>query len=417
MFLRRGTLGLGVIGFDARALLSPRGGLVAPPLNVAVIGLGRAGTHRLREFLDTPGCRVLAVCDPFESRQEVARRRVNKAYGNKDCNTYTDYRDLLRGEDLAAVVIATPDHWHATMIVAAFRAGVDVYCESPLTLTIDEGREVARIEKETGRVLQTGMSWRSDPVVKRLCELAREGRFGKIRRIRGEVEPGTTFDRIAKKVPIMPDGFRYDMWLGPAPVAPYHPKRCEGFRWIRDYAGGRMTEQGLAIVDIAQWALGRDASGPVSVRGHAEYPKRGLFDNAVRFRVDFRYADGVELSVATTAGRHAVTIEGTKGSASYFPHTGRIESELPELITSLPQSEGHVDDFVESVLTRNAPVCPPSVGRRSADICHLANIALRLGRASEKDALEWDPNRGRIEDPLARRLARRACRTQFRMKM
>ena len=415
-FLGHGTAGLlSVASLRLPAAVRPR----LDVLDVGVVGLGRVGMRRLAEFLDIPGCRVLAVCDVFEERQEQGRRLVDKQYGNKDCNAYTDYRDLLRSEDLDAVVIATPDHWHALMTIAAFRRGVDVFCEGPLTLTIDEGREIAAAERLTGRILQTGMAWRADPNVRRLCEVVRNGRLGALRSIRGELERGPVHAAPLGKRHRIPAGFNYDVWLGPAPAEPFHPKRVSGFQWIRNYSGGRMTEQGLQLVDIAQWATGRDAIGPTSFRGKADFPKKGLFDTATRFHVDAEYADGLTLSLATT-GRQRLTIGGKNGTLRYWPATGKVECDPVELFTRpfqsgdvrLPGPFDVVNDFIDAVLTRRSPLCPLAVGRRSADICHLANIALTLGRE-----FEWDPARGQIEDKGVRRFLRRVRRPHWTMKM
>ncbi|MBA7477878.1 Inositol 2-dehydrogenase/D-chiro-inositol 3-dehydrogenase [subsurface metagenome] len=264
-------------------------GTVAPSNRIVMgcIGVGGQGTYNLKAFLGAveqvwyvanapklskSSVQVVAVCDVDTKHRNRAGDIVNKRYNNRDCATYNDFRELLARDDIDAVTVCTPDHWHGVISIAAAKAGKDIYCEKPLTNTIAEGRAVCEAVKRYGRILQTGSHERSNDSVRFAAELVRNGYIGKLQTIRVNmpVEHG-----ILPPQPVMPvpKGFDYDMWLGHTPWVAYTRKRCHGtFRYILDYSGGEMTDRGAHILDLAQLSNDADSSGPVELSGRGRRP-------------------------------------------------------------------------------------------------------------------------------------------------
>ena len=341
---------------------------------------------------------------------DVDRRIGEKAvahFGDK-ARLYEDYRKLLDCRDVDVVMIGAPDHWHAKMVIDACRAGKDVYCEKPLTLTIDEGKSICRVVQETGRVVQVGSWQRSDSRFRLACEMVRAGRLGKLRRITcvlGKNDVGGPF----KAKPVPPE-LNWDFWQGQTPAVPYVPQRCHyTFRWWYEYCGGQMTDWGAHHVDIAQWALDADTSGPVEIDGQATFPEvAGGYNVAKDFSARLRYANGVELSVLDT-GRSGLLFEG--GGGRLFVNRGTLEGKpveqlqddplpreayrlyshdnllRPERAGKLDAIINHMGNFFDCVRDRQTPICDVASQHRSATACHLANISMRLGRK-----LHWDPD-------------------------
>jgi len=227
----------------------------------------------LPPFLAMEDVRILAVCDVDKNRMMEAKKVVDETYQNKDCSTYNDFRELLTRKDIDAVMISTPDHWHVPMSILATQAGKDVICEKP-TLTIHEGRILCNVIEKTSRVYQTSIEDRAIPVYHRMAELVRNGYIGQLQKMIIKVPDMNIIEMLTTSTETqpVPEGFDYDMWLGPAPVAPYSPGRCHwNFRWISDYSGGMLTDWGAHYVDTAQWANDSDTSGPISVEGKGEY--------------------------------------------------------------------------------------------------------------------------------------------------
>ena len=275
-------------------------------ITLGCIGLGNQGTPLMSRFLDEPDCQVVAVCDVNRGStgykddkqmlgREPAKQLVEKTYAKrtasgsfKGCDAYNDFREIIHRNDIDAVVIAVPDHWHAVMTIMAIEAGKDVYCEKPLARTIDEQQAMVRSVRKHGRILQTGSHERSNPNVRRACELVRNGMIGEVRRVvthvgrHNKIGPGPGW----KPMPV-PDGFDYAMWLGPAPDVPYHKDRClYRFRFNYDYAGGQVANFGAHSNDMAQWGLGMDGTGPVSVECvYADFLPEGSLFNAATYTV------------------------------------------------------------------------------------------------------------------------------------
>ncbi|MCC6699275.1 MAG: Gfo/Idh/MocA family oxidoreductase [Candidatus Hydrogenedentes bacterium] len=407
-FLKRGALAAaGAVGFPYIVPASALGldGTIAPSnrITIASIGVGGQGTGNLRAFLGQPDTQVLAVCDVDCNHRDRAKQIVEETYGAKmtsgeykGCDFYTDFREVLARPDVDAVCITTPDFWHAVIAVAAAEAGKDMYCEKPLANSIGEGRAVVNAVNRYGRVFQTGSHERSRSNARYACELVRNGRIGKLHTIHVNL-PLDHYDLNLNVGPMpVPEGFDYDMWLGPRPWAPYTELRCHFFfRFILDYSGGEVTDRGAHIIDLGQLGNATDRTGPQTVSGWGEFPREGLFNTAKKFEFQFTYANGVKM-ICKSEGTRGVKFEGTDGWVFIHIHGGNLEAEPASLLKEiigpneehLGRSPGHHRDFLNNVKLRGECFAPPEVGHRSASMCHLANIAMKLGRE-----LKWDPDK------------------------
>jgi len=398
----------------ASALGTPAKPPPSDRITLGLVGLGSMGMRHVKGFLVEDGCRITAVCDIDASRRQAAVGEVNKHYQASDCAGYNDFRDLLAHPGLDAVCLAVPDHWHAVLAVAATRAGKDIYGEKPLARTVAEGRRMVRVVRQAGIVWQTGSWQRSTERFRIACELARNERIGRLRRV--EVGIGLGYEVPPQPVQPVPEGFEYDMWLGPAPWAPYTEKRCHwNFRWIDDYSGGQVTDWGAHHIDIAHWGMGVDHTGPVRVNGSGEFPADGLYDTAVRYDFTCEYSTGVTLRVASndklTQGVRFIGDAGwvhvTRGTLNAQPR-GILKSRIRPDEIHLPRPpgdhrQGHRADFLHCVRTRRETITPIEVGHRSITVAHLGNIAMRLGRP-----IRWDPAAERCpgDDEANRMLSR-----------
>jgi predicted dehydrogenase len=418
-----GTIGLPLI-VPASAL--GRSGSVPPSDRIAMafIGVGGMGTSNMNGFLEKPGAQVVAVCDVDAHHRERAREIVEKKTGKRGCTEYNDYRELLAREDLDAVSIATPDHWHALIAVAAAQRGLNIYGEKPLAYSIGEGRAIVDAVERYGCIWQTGSWQRSVRDFRYACELVRNGRIGKLHTVRVGLPYGQNIpDQKGFKPAPVPEGFDYDLWLGPAPRAPYCPNRCHyNFRWIADYSGGRITDWGAHHCDIAQWGMGTEATGPVEVEGAATFLKGddGLFDTATKYRFVCTYRGGPALIVADEQQQpkgSGIQFEGTEGWI--WVDRGAIDASNRSVLNSvigpeeihLYRSDDHQQNFLDSIVTRSETATPASVAHRSITICHLGLIALKLGRK-----VKWDPVVERfVNDPEADRLLSRPMRSPWHL--
>lgn len=379
-------------------------------------GMGRGDASAASAYGD-----VVALCDVDRNHAEAFKNGSKTPFCAK-AEIYEDYRKLLDRKDIDVVTISTPDHWHSRIAIAAMRAGKDIYCQKPLTLTIDEGRKILKAMKETGRILQVGTQQRSDlkgfqPAV----AMCRQGRLGKIHRVTcaiGGASSGGPF----KKAEV-PAGLNWDLWLGQTPKVDYIKERCHGsFRWWYEYSGGKLTDWGAHHVDIATWALGLGETGPISVEPLlAEHPvefKHGMptadncFNTATKFKVRCIFANGVELVIVdgrdtplwecekpedTKRTCNGILFEGEKGKM--FVNRGMFlgdavselkSNPLPEdVMTKLRKGKeplSHMGNFMSCVKDRGEPISDVASHHRALSTCHLANIAMRLGRK-----LAWDP--------------------------
>lgn len=389
-------------------------------ITTALIGSGGRGQQIIEG-----GDQVLAVCDVDTAHGQAAMEKIRAKAGNKDCVAYRDYREVLARDDIDAVVVATPDHWHVLMAMAAIKAGKAVYVEKPLTWSIREGRLLADVVRRYNAILQVGSQQRSDEKFIRACELVRNGRIGQLRKISIEIlTRGGSASAPWKPQPVPPQ-LDYEMWLGPAPFAPYHRDRCHyNFRFVSDYSGGDVTNWGAHHLDIAQWALGADDSGPQEIDGSGKRNPTGLHDTFYDIRVDFTYANGVKVELRS-GGEDSrfegfVRFEGTEGWI--YVDRSRLDASPKSILTSPlgatdlrlgPSRPGtHMGIWLDCVRARDAKGVnvPAEIGHRSATVCHLANIAMELRRK-----LTWDPAGERfVNDEEANRLAARAPREPWR---
>jgi len=387
-------------------------------LTMGGIGIGNQGMHNLKNFLNCDDLRVLAVCDVDTNHRIRAKNTVDSVYGNNDCSAYNDFRELLARDDLDTILIATPDHWHAVLSIQAAKAGKDIYCEKPISLTIAEGRAVADMVKRYGTVYQSGTQRRSNACFRFAVEVAQSGMLGQLHTLHCYYHNGPTCP--PQKPEPVPDGFDYDMWLGPAPYEAYTPRRCHGsFRWLYDYSGGQLTDLGAHFNDLAQWANGSQYTGPVEYEGRAEFPKDGLFNTPMRFEVVATYADGVKMIYhdETEPGRgpRGNKFVGDEGWVS-VDDTGKVTASSDAIMQKLNANQmgyeymmGHHRNFLDCVKTRQTPISSAEVSHRSVTTCHAGNICLRLGHK-----LRWKPDSERfVNDETANRMLERAKRSPW----
>ena len=385
----------------------------------------------------------VAVCDVDSRRTADARSRVEKIQSKKGRKTeiarYGDYRKVLDRKDVDVVTIVTPDHWHTKIAIEAMQAGKDIYCEKPLTLTIDEGKQIIQVLNRTKRVFQVGTQQRSEMGLRFLkaIALAHSGRIGKIKKAHVVIGPAPTGGPFKKTKP--PASLDWEMWLGQAPLVDYIEKRCHyEFRWWYEYSGGKMTDWGAHHVDIAQWAMGHQHTGPVSVEGKAVHPcpfKNGyptvdnVYNTAVKFNIHCRYADGTEIVLMDRDEKHninnGILFFGEKGQ--FFVSRSKLigkpvdetkKNPLPgdaiaKLYTPGVEPGNHMRDFFECVKRRIQPVSDVYTHHRTMTTCHLANIAIRLGRK-----IHWDPKAQQIiGDSEARTWQSREQRKGYEIKV
>ena len=401
-------------------------------LTMGLIGLGSMGMRHVKGFLQEDDCRVIAVCDVDAGRRNAAAEEVNKQYGNKDCARYNDFRELLWRDDVDTLCISVPDHWHSITAIMGVVAGKDIYGEKPLSLTISEGRAMVEAAGRYKCVWQTGSWQRSTAHFRFGCELVRNQRIGKLQRVEvgigGGYNPGggrPTVNRIDPQ-PVMPvpEGFDYEMWLGPAPWAPYTEKRCHwNFRWILDYSGGQVTDWGTHHIDIAHWGMGCDQTGPVEVVGSGVFSNDGPWNTAVDYDFRCTYDNGVTMYVASNnhypqgvrfigdKGWVHVTRRGLKTNPENLVKEKIGPNEIHLSRPSGDHRQGHRRDFLDCVKTRAQTIAPIEVGHRSATVAHLGNIAMLLGRK-----IRWNPKRELIiNDPTAGRMLSRAMRCPWHL--
>ncbi len=383
-------------------------------INMAAIGTGRMGLSDVKQCLIQGfdlNVRIVAVCDIDRKRALHAKDEVNKIYAQKigswnpnNVQVYHDYRELLERKDIDGVTITTPDHSHAVIAIAAANAGKDIHLQKPLTYSIAEGQQLVHAVRKNKVILQTGSQQRSSVYFRKSCELVRNGRIGTLQRIEVviPVDQGCA-DPVHTAVPGHLD---YDMWLGPAPVAPYSEQRVHpqngygrpGWIQVAPYCHGMITGWGSHMFDIAQWALGTDTdSGPVKVKATGEFPDRGLFDVHVGFQGEAEYANGLPL--VSSGGKPGVKFIGSDGwiwveRGAFYAHDRNIfREQMGDSDIRFPVSEDHMFDFLKSMRSRRDPIAPVEVGHRSNSVCLLHHIAMKLGRP-----LQWDPQREQFLD-------------------
>ncbi|MFO0961049.1 MAG: Gfo/Idh/MocA family oxidoreductase [Isosphaeraceae bacterium] len=398
-----------------------RPGRVAPGdrIAVAIIGCGKmANDYHIPELLKFEDVQVSAVCEVDSKRREHALGRVEKTYEGKDraggCASVSDFREIIGRKDIDAVCIATPEHWHAIPAIEAMKAGKDVYCEKPLTLTLAEGKRCIDAARKYGRVFQTGSQQRSGAFgsFREAAEIVRSGRLGNIQVVTvGVGGPAKPCDLPGED---MEPGLDWNLWLGPAPDRPYNSilsprglhKHFPAWREYREYAGGGLADMGAHHFDIAQWCLGMDESGPVEVIPPID-PKSG--HGAI-----FRYANGVTMIHGGPSGCTFTGSKGTlridRGHLSSDPE-GIVKEPLSDKEVHIPKSPGHHRNWVDCIKSREKPVADVEIGARSVAITILGNLAYWHRRP-----LKWDPKGWKfVDDPVADRWLDRERRDPWQL--
>jgi predicted dehydrogenase len=414
-------------------------------ITVGCIGLGNQGSALLRGFLGKSNTQILAVCDVHSTKRQGTREAVDKHYADRQnkgayegCSSYSDFRNLVSRPDIDAVVVATPDHWHVLISLAAARAGKDVYLEKPIGVSVGQAQVLRSVVHRYGTVFQFGTQQRSDFEFRRACELVRNGRIGELRSVNvWSPQSGSGGSMIPTAVP---DELDYEMWLGPAPFVPYTKDRCSNVNpffkspfkiwpFIRDYCIGWIAGWGIHPLDIALWGAEKELSGPVEVEGTGVFPADGACDTATDWNVVLRYsASGVSLNFRgilpgkwrrryTKAGDHGTAFEGSEG----WVHVKRgyvdahpkslLQSQIAPDEIQLYRSNDHIANFLDCIKSRAATICPIDAAVRADTICHLSDIATQL-----EDRLKWDPKQERfINNETANRLLVRAMRSLWHL--
>lgn len=417
-FIKRTALTAGAITIVPRFVLGK--GFVAPSdkINLGFIGLGKQSSGLARAFTENTQAQIIAGSDVWSTKNEWFKKHVEKVYadkrkrsGYKGVSTTADYKALLARPDVDAVIIATPDHWHAIQAIAAMKSGKDVYCEKPMTLTIKEGIDMVKTTKKTGAVLQVGSMQRSWQKFQKAIELVSKGYIGNITKVLVNVgDPAIPFNMSSEEVPKEVD---WNTWCGPAPLLPYNhrlsPPTSDGFfpdwRKFKETGGGILTDWGAHMFDIAQWGIGMDRSGPIRFEPPAD-------KNAVRGMRMF-YANGIEMVHEDFGRKWGVRFIGSEGtldvSRNYLETNPAtiLTAELEASKTTLDDSRGnHYQNWLDAIKNRSQPICDVEIGHRSASVGNICNIAYELGRP-----LDWNPEKEKfIGDKEANKMKKRKYR-------
>ncbi len=364
-------------------------------VNVGLIGMGLMMKGHHRNMLNRDDTQVLAVCDVYAERRAAEKKETEDFYAKKNgqskysgCDAYNDYEEVIGREDIDAVLVCTPDHWHAPISVAAMKAGKDVYVQKPMTLTIGEGRIMSDVARRFGAVLQVGSQQRSNDAFRKAAELVRNGYIGKVHTIYarlGSFAPPAAFE----EQPV-PKGFDYDRWLGPTPWFPYNAERVKGsygggWRRFWEYGSRKNGDWGAHHFDIIQWALGKDETGPV------EFIPQWYRGEKYQQHI---YADGTRvLRDHPTKNGHMIHFIGDEGEIGVS--RGNKFDTWPANLKAMPlapgderlyRSRNHEGNWIDCIRSRRETICHAEIGHRTATICHVSGIAERLGRP-----LKWDP--------------------------
>ena len=399
-------------------------GYVAPSdkITLGFIGCGKQSGGLQRRFFNIPEAQILAGCDVYAGKLDKFMLTNNQLYaektglsGFKSTSAYRDYRELLARKDIDAVVIASPDHWHATISVHAAEAGKDIYCEKPLSLTVREGRAMVKAARKHNRVFQTGSMQRSSREFTQAVQLVRSGAIGDIKKIFVSVGgPPKEWDLPAEATP---QGLDWKFWMGPNMIdRPFNhqlaPSLEDTFwaKWrdYKEFGGGYMTDWGAHMFDIGQWGLGMDHSGPVAVIPPGEGRLEGLI---------YRYENGVEMIHQPVQGKNYCHFVGTDGEV--FVGRGELRTTPESLKDKVFEKEAykiqvcdnHYQDFLTAMRTRKPPICDVEIGHRTATVCNIGNIAYALQRP-----LQWDPEKERFrKDGEANKMLKRKMKKEFRV--
>ncbi len=389
-------------------------GGVAPSNRIVMgcIGMGSMGAADMQGFLGKQEVQVVAVCDVDKTQRDKAKTVVDEKYKNQDCKTYLDFRDVIERNDVDALSIALPDHWHSIPAVMGAAAGKDIHAQKPLARTIREGRAICDAVRRYGIIWQTGSQQRSSEDFHRACELVRNGRIGKVTTVEVGLPTGSASDN--KPVQQVPEGVDWDFWLGPAPWVPYRGILHWNWRWIMDYSGGQLTDWAGHHIDIAHWGLDLERTGPVEVEGRGVYPADGIYNVPMEYKFICKYANGIVMTVAD----NKQIPEGTKwyGEAGkwIYVNRGKLEANPPSVLKEvigpneikLYESRDHRQNFLDCVKSRKETIAPAEVGHRSISVGLLGEIAMLTERK-----LRWDPQKEVfLDDEQANRMLSRPMR-------
>ena len=446
-FVQNFALGaVGTWGFPTIVPANVLGGKDAPSnkINIAQIGCGRiARTHDLPSTWKFEKARIMAVCDLDRHRTEETKQLVEEYYTKKtgqanyiDVKMYDDYREMLLNKDIDAVMISTPDFWHAQPAMEAALAGKDIYLQKPTSLTIHEGRQLAEIIQKTGRILQVGTQQRSSSQFRKAAELVRNGRIGKLHTVKIGL-PGDPSGPPAPAMPI-PKGFNYDMWLGSTPEMPYteigvHPQvGYDRPGWLRmeQFGAGMITGWGQHHYDSAAWGMDTEYTGPISVESVAEFPKSGLWNVHGDFMSKAEYANGI--TMYTSGGyQNGIRYEGTEGwifvsrgdyAATPSDPTSKVRAKAidasdPKILESvIGEKEIHLynsadqhGNWLDCIESRKEPISPIEIGHRACSVCLITHVSMKIPRK-----LQWDPKKEHfVNDSEANTWLRRSQRAPY----
>jgi predicted dehydrogenase len=374
-------------------------------LSLGVIGVGSQGQGDMRDFLTHDGVRVTAICDVNQRNIRSARDHIAKAYGSPDVKVFADFRELNADPSIDAVLMALPVHWHSIPALDAVLHGKHIYHEKPMGMSFGEARRVREAVRKKKVVFQFGTQQRSDLKFRWACELALNGRLGKLQEIRVSAPGGKSGP--AFEVQPVPDYVNWDRWVGPAPMTPFHEAKLsrDNHENITNFSLGMISCWGIHHLDIAQWGNGADATGPRTIEGQGEFPKAGGFDAVLRWKVRFEYAQAAPMtfvSDGTPGFEHGITFVGDAGWVHV--HRGLIRASDDRILrdpqnkydtmpVKLPVSNRHTYNFVEAVKNGSRAICDIETAVRSDTLCQLALIAVKQGRK-----LRWDPQAERFPD-------------------
>ena len=415
-FIKNTLIGAAAFTIVPRHVLGGKG-FLAPNdrINLGFIGTGKQSRGLLKAISAVPETMVLAACDADKKKLEhfvTLAQAANTNKANATVTAYAPYRELLERKDIDAVVIATPDHWHAQIAVDAAKAGKDIYCEKPLALTIAEGRAMVDAVRKYKRVLQTGSMQRSQYNFRQAAELVLNGYIGQVKEINVSVgEPVKQCDLPSLPVPEYLD---WNMWVGPSLYRGYHPtlsppiedNSWAWWRGYRSFGGGYITDWGAHMFDIVQWALDMDDSGPVAFNPPST--------PAAKTGLSFSYANGIVVNHKQWGDENAIQFIGTEGtievSRSFLRSNPEniVKLQLKSSDKKLYRSDNHHQDWINAIKKRTKPVADVEIGHRTATVCNAVNIAYELQRP-----LKWNPRKEKFDDDFANLMISRPYRAPW----
>jgi len=392
-------------------------------ITMGIIGTGGQGCYDMRAFLAPDTTRVVAVCDVDRDRRENAANIVNQRYQNQDCAKYNDFRSIIERKDIDAVQVTTPDHWHAIISIAAAKAGKHIYCEKPLANSIAESKATRDAVRKYNVIFQTGSHERSRSNARYAAEVVRNGLIGTLKTIRIQMPTVEehhnrirAFTKVPDTKPAIPDNLDYEMWLGHTPYIQYYPERLHHqWRFHLNFGAGEMSDRGAHVIDIGQLGHGTDDSGPIEIKARGWDADHGIYNTPMEFEFENTFADGVKLiggtvvPEGTSPGGRGVKFEGTNGWIFEHIHEGTLEASNPEWLelidpdsdsklgnenrelrkqfkVNLGRTGSHQGNFLDCIRSGQRPFADVEIGHRSATICLLNMLAMRLGRT-----IKWDP--------------------------